>query len=107
MINFHRAFNNDRQLRALTGFNRKAFDALLPAFTQAWQAQLQAQVRTRAPRVGQADKARLSSLPEKLFYILFYFKCYPTFDVAGFLFGFDRSQAHRWRHRLRHWFSEG
>jgi hypothetical protein len=101
MINLQRALTNDRLLRSLTGLNRKAFDALLPAFTSAWQAELQAQVRNRAPGGGQADKARLSNTSEKLFYILFYFKCYPTFDVAGFLFGFDRSQAHRWMHRLQ------
>jgi hypothetical protein len=101
MINLHRALNNDRLLRALTGLNRKAFDALLPAFSAAWQVQLQAQERKRAPGGGQADKARLSSISEKFFYILFYFKCYPTFDVAGFLFDFDRSQANRWMHRLQ------
>lgn len=101
MINLHRALNNDRLLRALTGLNQKAFDELLPLFTAAWQAQLQAQVRQRAPGGGQADKARLSSMSEKLFYILFYFKCYPTFDVAGILFDFDRSQANRWMHRLQ------
>jgi hypothetical protein len=43
MINLHRALNNDRLLRALTGLNRQAFDELLPAFNDAWQAQLQAQ----------------------------------------------------------------
>jgi hypothetical protein len=101
MINLHRALHNDRLLRALTGLNRKAFDDLLPAFNDAWLAQMQAQVRKRAPGGGQADKARLTSLSEKLFYILFYFKCYPTFDVTGFLFDFDRSQAHRWMYRLQ------
>jgi hypothetical protein len=34
-------------------------------------------------------------------YILFYFKCYPTFDLAGLLFDLDRSQANRWMHRLQ------
>lgn len=33
--------------------------------------------------------------------LLFYFKCYPTFDLASVLFDFDRSQAHRWVHRLQ------
>jgi hypothetical protein len=36
-----------------------------------------------------------------LFYILFYFKCYPTFDLAGILFDLDRSQTHEWMHRLQ------
>jgi hypothetical protein len=101
MINIHRALNNDRLMRALTGLNRNAFDALLPAFINAWQADLLAQERKRAPGAGQAHKARLSQPQQKLFYILFYFKCYPTFDVAGWLFDFDRSQAHRWMHRLQ------
>ncbi|MEH2276463.1 MAG: NAD(P)H-binding protein, partial [Nostoc sp.] len=30
---------------------------------------------------------------DKLFFILFYFKCYPTFDVAGVLFDLHRSRA--------------
>ncbi|MBD2248888.1 transposase [Nostoc sp. FACHB-888] len=38
---------------------------------------------------------------DKLFFILFYFKCYPTFDVAGLLFDIHRSQAHEWMHRLQ------
>jgi hypothetical protein len=101
MIDIHRALNNDRLLRALIGLKRKAFDAMLPAFAAAWQADLLAGVRKRAPGGGQARKARLSNTQEKLFYILFYFKCYPTFDVAGWLFDFDRSQAHRWMHRLQ------
>jgi DDE superfamily endonuclease/Helix-turn-helix of DDE superfamily endonuclease len=37
----------------------------------------------------------------KLLFILFYFKCYPTFDLLGILFDVDRSQANRWVHRLQ------
>ena len=32
---------------------------------------------------------------------MFYFKVYPTFDLAGLLFDLDRSQANRWMHRLQ------
>ena len=85
MINIHRALNNDRLMRSLTGLNRKAFEALLPAFIAAWQADRLAQVRKRAPGAGQAQKAKLSNPQQKLFYILFYFKCYPTFDLAGLI----------------------
>ncbi|MEP0898909.1 MULTISPECIES: hypothetical protein [Leptolyngbya] len=38
MLNLERALNQDRLLRALTGLNRKAFDALLPSFEQAFEA---------------------------------------------------------------------
>ncbi|NJL40090.1 MAG: transposase [Leptolyngbyaceae cyanobacterium SM1_4_3] len=99
MLDIHRALNNDRLMRALTGLNRKAFDELLVAFAAALQAAKLAKPRQRAP--GGGKKAQLSSDQEKLFYILFYFKCYPTCDVAGFLFDFDRSQANRWMHRLQ------
>ncbi len=46
-------------------------------------------------------KPRLETVEQKLIYILFYFKCYPTFDLAGLLFDIDRSQANRWMHRLQ------
>ncbi|MCL2927187.1 MAG: transposase family protein [Trichodesmium sp. MAG_R01] len=45
--------------------------------------------------------ARLGTNQEKLFYILFYFKCYPTLDLAGILFDIDCSQADYWVHRLQ------
>jgi len=40
----------------------------------------------------------LRHIQDKQFFILFYFKSYPTFDVAGA--AMHRSQAHEWMHRL-------
>jgi hypothetical protein len=54
--------------------------------------------RQRQP--GGGRKPRLSTAEDTLFFILFYVKCYPTFDVAGFLFDVHRSQPHRWVHTL-------
>lgn len=88
----------DRLLRALTGLNRKAFDALLPTFTTYLGTQ---QTKLRQRVLGGGRKARLRKAQDKLFFILFYFKCYPTFDVAGLLFDMHRSQAHEWIHRLQ------
>ncbi len=51
--------------------------------------------------MGGGRKARLLGTQEKLFFILFYFKCYPTFDLAGISFDRHRSQAHDWMHRLQ------
>ena len=39
---------------------------------------------------------------QQLFFVLFYFKCYPTFDLAAFMFGVDASSCCRWTH----WFME-
>lgn len=79
MLNLERALNQDRLLRALTGLNRKAFDALLPSFEQAYQANRVAAKPQRQRAIGGGRKARLGSIEAKLFYILFYCKCYPTF----------------------------
>jgi hypothetical protein len=35
----------------------------------------------------------------KLFFILFYFKAYPTFDILGLLFELERGRSNRWVHR--------
>ena len=101
MLNLERALHQDRLLRALTGLNRKAFDALLPSFEQAYEASRIAAKPQRQRAIGGGRKARLESSEAKLFYILFYFKCYPTFDLAGILFDLDRSQTHVWMHELQ------
>jgi hypothetical protein len=99
MLNIERALEQDRLLRAMTGLNRKAFEALVPTFSAVYEQTLLDQPRQRA--LGGGRKARLRTFRDKLFYILFYFKSYPTFDLAGLLFELDRAQAHYWMHRLQ------
>jgi hypothetical protein len=53
------------------------------------------------PCLGKLFSSRsLREVKEKLFYILFYLKCYPTYDLAGLCFDVDRSQAFRWVEEL-------
>lgn len=99
MLDIQRVLKQDRLLRAMTGLNRKAFETLLEVFSRLDEAARQQQPRQRA--VGGGRKARLLHTQEKLFFILFYFKCYPTFDLAGIIFDLHRSQAHEWTHRLQ------
>jgi hypothetical protein len=87
----------------LTGLNLKALETLKPSFAKALEA-APIPRRSKQPRerlVGGGRKPRLATVEDKLIYILFYFKCYPTFDLAGVLFDLDRSQANRWMHRLQ------
>ncbi|MGB3493638.1 MAG: transposase family protein [Elainellaceae cyanobacterium] len=103
MLNLQRLLRDDRLLRALTGLNRKALDTLTPVFAEAL-AKAPIPRRHPSPRQraqGAGRTPRLSTVTDKLIYILFYFKCYPTFDLAGMLFDLDRSQANRWVHRLQ------
>jgi len=50
---------------------------------------------------GGGRKARLWSMESKLFFVLFYFKCYPTFDVLSFIFDLERGRSNRWVHRFQ------
>jgi hypothetical protein len=101
MLNIERALENDRLLRAVTGLNRKAFDQLCEVFGAAYQEELEGEAKPRKRARGGGRKARLRSIEAKLFFILFYFKCYPTFDVLGFLFDLERGRSNRWVHRLQ------
>jgi Helix-turn-helix of DDE superfamily endonuclease len=100
MLNPERILNQDRQMRAMTGLNRKAFEELLASFTTAYQQSLFKTEVERKRAFGGGRKATLGTMAEKLLYILLYCKCYPTFDLLSVLFNFDRSCAHEWVHRL-------
>ncbi|MDZ4877458.1 MAG: hypothetical protein CLLPBCKN_006893 [Chroococcidiopsis cubana SAG 39.79] len=101
MLNINRALENDRLLRALTGLNRKALNELCKVFSAVYQEWVESESKPRQRARGGGRKARLGSMEAKLFFILFYFKCYPTFDVLGFLFELERGRANRWVHRLQ------
>jgi hypothetical protein len=104
MLDIERVLKSDRLLRALTGLNRKAFEELVLTFESVYQQSQMNQTQAQRPRqraVGGGQKARLGSREAKLFFILVYFKCYPTFDVLGLLFDLDYSRANRWVHRLQ------
>lgn len=101
MLDIQRALRDDRLNRALTGLNRSRFETLLLKFTEVYEQSLRVSSKPRQRAVGGGRKARLRNLEDKLFFILFYFKCYPTFDVAGILFDLNRSQTHYWMHRLQ------
>ena len=101
MLNIKKILSQDRLLRATTGLNRKAFDQLLVDFRIVYLSFPIKRKNPRKRKTGAGRKAKLITMEQKLFYILFYFKCYPTFDLASVIFDFDRSQAHRWVHRLQ------
>ncbi len=76
---------------------------LLPKFEQAWQECLANQYihrDGRKRRYGGGRKAELIDSSDKLLFILFYFRHYPTQEVQGFLFGIGQAQANVWVHRL-------
>jgi len=96
MLNINRALHSDRLMKALTGMTVAEFERLLPIFTAALK---KAQVKGKKERkraIGGGRRHTLKSPTDKLFFILLYLKCYPTFDLAGLLYEVDRSQSQRW-----------
>lgn len=88
---------NDRQFRAFTGLPDSLFNRLLSVFVQSLKLDEQRRDRNRhAPRRRQRGGGRKGALPTpelKLFFLLFYLKTYPTFDVLGCLFDLSPSKA--------------
>lgn len=98
MLSISRALKNERLLLSLTGITLHEFEELACVFDKIVYEDLRCRDRKRA--VGAGYKGILSDSPLKLFYILFYLKVYPTYDLAGFIFGADRSRCFRWTKRL-------
>jgi hypothetical protein len=90
-INVSEALENDRQLRGLTGLARPEFEKLAKAFAQCLKNGLPNHRRksrkNRKRKSGGGRKSALGSAEQQLFFILFYLKNYPTFDVLAFTFG--------------------
>lgn len=97
-MDIKRAFKNERLLRALTGISKKEFTNLLIQFEKLFLEIVHRQKRERA--YGGGRHGVLKGMEEKLFFILFYLKVYPTYDVASFLFDVDRAQPCRWVKKL-------
>lgn len=97
---------DDRHMRSLTGLSQKQFDQLLPTFTlvyketpqDAYEKGREAGTRQRKP--GGGAKGKLPTMADKLLFVLYYHKTYPTFDVLGTQFEMARSKAHKNLHNL-------
>jgi len=95
---------DNRQFKALTGLTYRIFCALLPFFAEAYAeavwANYKQQQDTRQRKPGGGQKGRLDTMEKKLYFILYYLKVYPTFDVLGDHFRLDRSKACTNVHKL-------
>ena len=87
---------HDRIIKSLIGMNRSKFDRLTTAFVAAYDSiQLERLQRGEIKQVPSGGpKGHLDTFEKKLFFILYYLKTYPTFDVLGFHFGLSSGHAH-------------
>jgi hypothetical protein len=98
-MHFQKALKDERLLRAVIGMGKKEFFKLLEKFAPL--VRRLHYKRNRKRKAGGGRKHTLETAEEKLFFILFYMKCYPALDVAAFFYGVDKSQIKRWVDALR------
>ena len=94
------ALRTDRMSKALTGLKASEFWALVPDFDFYYKEFEVKRKKKRERKPGGGRDSKIETIEEKLFYILWYMKTYPTFDVASFNVGFARSSACTWMHGL-------
>lgn len=89
-----RAKHQERTMRSITGVGIRQFTELTIFFEQALFHASNKKQRVRCS--GGGRKGILRKVEEKVFFILFYLKVYPTYDLAAMFFQADRSQPCRW-----------
>ncbi|WP_020561133.1 helix-turn-helix domain-containing protein [Thiofilum flexile] len=90
---------HEKILLAMTSLTVKEFESLLPAFKQAYEADLLARGK-RVDETRGRSKGQLALIEDKLLFILFYLKTYPLQEVLAYSFGLPQSTAHHWIQRL-------
>lgn len=91
-MNISKIAGNPRLCKALIGMSHAEFSDMVPVFEKAL-TELRMQKPNRKRRVGAGQKGKLQTTSSKLFFILFYLKTYPTFDVLSFFSDKERSHC--------------
>ena len=97
-MNIDKVLDNKRLITAVLGVTKAEFLSLLETFEQIVGEDAKSKKRKRAPCGG--CNGKIKQAKSKLFFILFYVKTYPTFDVAAFVFASSKSRTHIWAHKI-------
>jgi hypothetical protein len=90
---------SQRTMRAVFGLDEAKFNALAERMDAEWYKVLASREgRLRAPGAGQPS--RIAGGAQKLAFILFYLKVYPTSGVMGAVSGINAGDCCRWAHKL-------
>lgn len=87
------ALKSDRLCKSLTGLTALEFTQLVESFRKNL---LEVRIKARTDRLralGGGRIGKLVTVEDKLFFILMYLKCYPTYDVLGWIVDFHRTRA--------------
>lgn len=101
-MNFVYLLRHKELFPSAIGVKHREFEQILRKFTpvlrKAERRRFFSKDRKRAP--GGGRKATLETDRQKLFFILFYYKVYPTFRLAQILFCFDKRNVQLWKEYL-------
>lgn len=94
----------DRVLR-LTGFQVEEFEVLCAKFTPVWEKYIKSTTLEGKPRKRQVKKERKNSMlpttADKLLFLLYEHKNYPTQEALATQFGMEQPHANMWLKTLR------
>ncbi len=89
----------ERQFKSLTGLSKSEFKELSDVFSETVKETKQKRyndyIEFFKRKPGNGAIGKLETGDDKLFFLLFYLKVYPTYDVMGFVFNMTGKNAHR------------
>jgi len=94
-MNLNKIINNPRTIQAMLGISKIEFNNLLPLFELSVLEMNKSRSTAHIRKFGGGAKGKLDAVDKKLFFILFYVKTYPTFDVLGAIIDFDKTNANK------------
>ena len=97
-MDIDKVLKDTRLVRAVLGVKKETFEKLLVTFKQILQEEAESKKRKRA--LGGGSNGNIKDPRKKLFFILWYLKVYPTFDVSAYVFGSSKSRTHQWVHKI-------
>ena len=104
MLHYEELKNKPRELLAATGLKANEFEALLLAFSKAYETHYRAdQTMDGQPRQrqkGGGNKGPLTEIADKLLFSLVYHKTYPLQTMLGLQFGLSQGRVNVWIHQL-------
>ena len=98
LMNIDKVLNNKRLVKAVLGVRKESFEKILVSFKQILQEEAEKKERKRS--YGGGSNGNIKDPRKKLFFILWYLKVYPTFDVAAYVFASSKSRTHNWAHTI-------
>lgn len=102
MFNINYIIKKKDLFPVVLGVSYYHFEKLLPKFSQALRIKEYSRIpeSKRKRKIGGGRKSNLGDDTGKLFFILFYYRHYPTLRLAQALFSLEDSHIHYWVHFL-------